>query len=206
MSVPVEIGRDEARELARRELSDPRYDSEPPLIQRITEWVIEQVLRLLDAAAGTLTSPVGLLILAAIGAVVAAIVLRFSPLARRAAVRGESLFGDNRRTARDYRSAADAAAREQRWAVAVVERFRAIVATLEERSVLDEQPGRTADEAARDAGFALPARADQLAAAARLFDAIHYGSGDATEDDDRRMRDLDRAISGAVGRMLAVRR
>lgn len=90
--------------------------------------------------------------------------------------------------------------------MAVVERFRAIVATLEERSVLDEQPGRTADEAARDAGFALPARADQLAAAARLFDAIHYGSGDATEDDDRRMRDLDRAISGAVGRMLAVRR
>lgn len=206
MSVPVEIGRDEARELAQRELADPRYDNEVPLFQRIIEWLIEQLTRLLDAASGALTSPVGAVLLAVVIAAIVAIVLRFSPLARRAASRNAAMFGDARRTAREYRAAADAAAAEHRWTVAVVERFRAVVATLEERSVLDERPGRTADEAARDAGVALPTLAADLAVAAQLFDAIHYGGDGATADDDRRMRELDGAVSGAVGRTLAVLR
>jgi Domain of unknown function (DUF4129) len=204
MSVPVELGRDEARELAQRELADPRYDAEPPLGQRIIEWLIEQLNRLIDGAAGALTSPVGAIVLAAVIAVIAAIVLRYSPLARRAASRDARLFDDGRRLARDHRAAAEAAARDQQWSAAVVERFRAIVATLEERSVLDERPGRTADEAARDAGAAVPGLATDLLAAAQLFDVVHYGGGDATADDDRRMRELDEAVGGSRGRPLAV--
>lgn len=206
MSVPVELGRDEARELARRELADPRYDSEPGLAQRFIEWLLEQVSRLLDAAAGALTSTIGAVLLALIIAIIVAIVLRYSPLARRAATRATPLFDDSRRTAREFRAAADAASREQRWSEAVVERFRAVIATLEERSVLDRRPGRTADEAARDAGVALPGLSTELAAAARVFDGVHYGGDDATADDDGRLRELDDAVTGARGRPRAVSR
>lgn len=206
MSVPVELGRDEARELARRELADPRYDSEPPLFQRIIEWLVEQISRLLDGAAGALTSPAGVVVLVVIIAVIAAIVLRYSPLARRAASRDVPLFDDGRRTARDFRDAAEAAAHERRWSIAVVERFRAIIATLEERGVIDQRPGRTADEAARDAGAALHDLSGELTAAARLFDAVHYGGHEAGPDDDRRMRELDDVVTGTRSRFQAVLR
>ena len=70
------------------------------------------------------------------------------------------------------------------WRVAVVERYRAVVAELEERGVIDPRPGRTADEAAADAGAVLPAVAADLGAGARLFDAVHYGNRPASADND----------------------
>ena len=58
--------------------------------------------------------------------------------------------------------------------------MRAIVRSLEERALLDPRPGRTADEAAAEAGRALPAHADRLRAAARDFDDVTYGGRTAT--------------------------
>ena len=69
-------------------------------------------------------------------------------------------------------AAADAHAARGEWADAVRERLRAVVRSLEERAVLDERPGRTADEAAAEAGTALPTCADDLRRSARLFDDI----------------------------------
>lgn len=42
-------------------------------------------------------------------------------------------------------------------------------------------PGRTADEAATEAGWALPAHADRLRTAARTFDDVTYGGRPGTE-------------------------
>jgi hypothetical protein len=59
--------------------------------------------------------------------------------------------------------------------------------------VIDPRPGRTADEAAADAGAVLPVVATDLDAGARLFDAVHYGNRSANADDDAALRRLDDA-------------
>lgn len=200
--VPVELDRDEARELAERELADPRYDSEPPLLQRIIEWLDDVLGELLGAAGGALSGAAGLAVLALVVLLAALIVFfRIGPPSRRG-VRREDVFGpDERRTAASHRSAADAAAAESRWADAVVERYRAVVATLEERSILDPRPGRTAHEAAAEAGALLPEAAERLAAGADTFDAVHYGGHAAAAADDRRLRELDDAVRRARPRI-----
>lgn len=198
IGTPVDIGRDEARELARDELSKPSYDQDRPILQRILEWIVEQVNRLLDSAVGAFSSRWGIAILVALVIAVAVVVIvRTGPLARRSARKGDPVFADGRRTAAEHRAAADAAATAGEWQQAVVERFRAIVAGLEERGVLDERRGRTADETAREAGALLPAVADDLDHGARLFDAVHYGDHAARSEDDARLRALDAAVAAA---------
>ena len=52
-SVPVELGRDEAAQLARDELAKQVYrDAGPGLVERLVRWLLEQAGRLLDGAAG----------------------------------------------------------------------------------------------------------------------------------------------------------
>lgn len=201
--VPVQLDRDEARELAERELSHPRYDSEPPLLQRILEWLGDRLDDLLGAAGGALSGATGVAVLALLVVLVALVVfLRVGPLSRRAAHGKAAVFGrDGRHTAASHRSAAEAAASDGRWTDAVVERYRAVVATLEERSILDPRPGRTAHEAATDAGAQLPDLAAQLSAGADTFDAVHYGGHSATAADDQRLRDLDDAVRRARPRL-----
>ena len=52
--VPIDIGRDEARSAARRELSKQEYQADQPgLVERALRWVWDQVSELLDKAANT---------------------------------------------------------------------------------------------------------------------------------------------------------
>jgi hypothetical protein len=108
-----------------------------------------------------------------------------------------SLFVGQVRAAADHRAAADAAAARGAWADAVRERLRAIVRGLEERGLLDARPGRTADEAAMEAGLALPSCAEDLRRAARLFDDVWYGGRTATDEHDRQLREVDAAVRAA---------
>jgi hypothetical protein len=201
MSLPVDLDRDEARELAQRELSHPRYDPDPSLLQQAAEWVLEKVGELLSRAGGTLSGPAGGVLLALIAAVVAVLLLRYGPLARQRRATPDDVLGGTRRSAREYRAAADAAAAAGDWSEAVVERFRAITVDLHERSIIDVRPGVTADEAAWNAGLVLPELADRLSAAATLFDSVHYGGHGATSADDRRLRELDEAARRTRARL-----
>ncbi len=216
-SIPVDLGRDEARDLARQELSQPSYDRDTPIVTRVLRWLAEQVDRILDAASGTLSSQVGLAIVVALAVGFAAfVILRAGPLARRSAERAGAVLPDRPRSAAEYRAAADDAAGRGDWTTAVIERFRAVVAGLEERGVLDPRAGRTADEAAREATAVLgdlPRPAGGVHAGARLFDGVRYGAASATQDDDRLLRDLEDAVAAAKtrrdpadGRVLAVPR
>lgn len=221
LSVPVDLGRDEARDLARQELSRPSYERDTPIFTRVLRWIADQVERILDAASGTLSSRAGLAIIVVIAVAFAAVViLRAGPLARRAAEHTGAVLPDRPRSAAEYRAAADTAAARGDWTTAVVERFRAVVAGLEERGVLDPRAGRTADEAAREAtavlgdlpgpdgvsvtrvgGSSADARAGGgMHAGARLFDGVRYGGAAATQDDDRLLRELDRAVTDAKPR------
>jgi Domain of unknown function (DUF4129) len=189
--VPVELGRDEARELARRELADTAYDAEPPLLQQIVAWIIERIQELIGRTAGALIGSIaGRILVVVLGLVVTMVILRMGPLARRG-TRSDPLLRTERRTAAEYRAAADAAAGRQDWSTAVIERYRAVVVGLEERGLLDPRPGRTADEAAAEGGAVLPGLVSGLRAGSILFDQVRYGGRTATAADDALMRRLD---------------
>ena len=198
-SVPVDLGRDEAARLAREELAKQVYrDAGPGLVERLVRWLLEQAGRLLDGAAGV--SPGGysglIVVLLLVAAAVVAVRLKVGPLGRRAA-RDEALFVGRTRTAAQHRAAADAHAAAGAWAEAVRERLRAVVRSLEQRAVLDERAGRTADEAAAEAGRALPSCAAGLRAAAVLFDEIWYGGRPAGPESYAALRDLDAQVQAA---------
>jgi len=199
MSVPVDLGREAAQEAAREELAKQVYrDAGPGLVERGLRWVYAQVSDVLDEVAGV--SPGGYagvaMVLLLLVAAAVAIRLRVGPLGRRAAL-DQSLFVGRDRTADEHRAAADAHARAGEWAEAMRERLRAVVRSLEERAVLEPRPGRTADEAAAQAGAVLPGCAADLAAAARLFDDIWYGGRPARPEADASLRELDRAVRAA---------
>jgi hypothetical protein len=102
-----------------------------------------------------------------------------------------ALFDDRPRSAAEHRATAEAHAAQGHWNQAVQERMRAVVRSLEERALLDARPGRTADEAASDAGRTLRDHADRLRAAARDFDDVTYGGRAAGEGTYRRLTALD---------------
>lgn len=180
--VPVVPGRDAARDAARHELLDPGYRAhQPSLWERIAGWVLEHLKKAFDSTAGGAPGgwwAVVLLIVLAV-AVVLGVRARLGPMAaahRRAA----EVFSGAARTAADHHRAADAALAGGDLAGAVQERFRALVRGLEERGLLEERPGYTADEAASEAARLLPGCADALRTAARVFDDVRYGERAAT--------------------------
>ncbi|MFE1230303.1 DUF4129 domain-containing protein [Streptomyces sp. NPDC058745] len=194
--IPLDIPRDPAREAAERELSKPIYhENDPNLLERGLDRFWEWIGGLFDSASGA--SPGGVLGLVAVVLVVLAVTGALwwrlgTP--RRAVTTADSLFDDGPRTAGEHRAAASRHASAGRWNQAVQERMRAIVRSLEERTLLDPRPGRTADEAAAEAGRTLPAHADELRSAARAFDDVTYGGRTADEPAYRRIEELDASL------------
>ncbi|MFJ6796404.1 DUF4129 domain-containing protein [Streptomyces sp. NPDC091268] len=197
MGGPVTPGRDAAREAAERELSKPIYhENDPGLLQRAADRFWEWVGDLFDRASGsTPGGALGLVAVAVLLALAAAALWWRLGTPRRAAAGAGELFADGPRSAADHRTAAEAHAAAGRWTEAVQERMRAVVRSLEERTLLDPRPGRTADEAAAEAAVPLPAHAAELRAAARAFDDVTYGSRPGTPDTYAHLRTLDEALS-----------
>lgn len=96
-----------------------------------------------------------------------------------------------------HRHNAEQAARGGDWQEATRERFRAVIAVLDERGLLPERKDRTADEAARDAGDLLPEHAAALRDAARAFDEVEYGEYLGTPEGYAVIGAVDDAIVGA---------
>jgi hypothetical protein len=193
----VDVERDEARRLAQQELADPIYEDEPPLLQRVLEWVLRQLDRLIAAVGDSLSGWGAVALLIPIALIVAIVLWRFGPMARRASRSEEPLFGPSKRSAAEYRRAADDALADNDWTRSVLERFRGIVAGLEERDILAIKAGRTADEASREGGRLLPGLAERLVAGAVTFDDVRYGERSATRDEAVTMRDLDSNVRSA---------
>lgn len=196
---PVTVPRDPAREAARRELAKRMYhENDPSLFQRALNTFWEWLGRLLAKAAST--TPGGSLgLLVVVLCVIAVLVALWWRLGtpRRSPVAAAPLFDERLRTAAEHRAAAEAHAAQGHWNQAAQERMRAVVRALEERALLDVRPGRTADEAANQAGRALPAHAAGLRAAARHFDDITYGGRTADQQTYQRLARLDSDLERA---------
>ncbi len=189
--VPVDLDRDEAREAAVRELSDPAYVSDDPNpLERAVEWVLERLGELFAGAGGMSGITAVTIIVALVVIVVIVVRLRVGRTGR--AVRsGGRVFGSSIMSANEHRAAAERAAAAGDLAEAVRERFRAVVRELEQRGVLDARAGRTVDEVAFEAGKALPVLADDLRGAAVQFDDVWYGGRTATPQGYERLVSVD---------------
>ncbi|MEO8106922.1 MAG: DUF4129 domain-containing protein [Actinomycetes bacterium] len=202
-SIPVDIGRDEARELAERELLDPVYaKAQPPWWQELTSWLFERLREVLDRVGDAAGSGFWVLVLVAVVVVIAFVVMRRTGGLQRSRAQGRELFASEESTAEDHRSLAERAARREDWAEAVRESFRAIVRQLEERGAIDRRPGRTADEAARDAGRIFDTLRVDLGQAARTFDEVVYGERSGTAQEYQAIRGLDRTLASTVQALL----
>ncbi|MDX3619353.1 DUF4129 domain-containing protein [Streptomyces europaeiscabiei] len=190
---PLTLPRDPAREAARRELSKGMYhENDPSWYERAMDAFWEWLDKVFGAAsAATPGGMLGLVVIVlAVLALLGALWWRLGT-PHRAPTSSTVLFDDRPRSAAEHRATAEAQAAQGHWNQAVQERMRAVVRSLEERDLLDVRPGRTADEAASEAGSVLPAHADRLRAAARDFDDVTYGGRSAAEGTYLRLVALD---------------
>lgn len=174
------------------------HENDPNLLQRALNRFWEWVGELFDSASGAAPGgPLGLVVIALIVVALFAALWWRLGTPRRIPGTARTLFDQGPRSAAEHRTTADTHAAAGRWNQAAQERMRAIVRSLEERALLDPRPGRTADEAASEAGRPLPGHAARLRTAAREFDDITYGGRTADEETYRRLSALDLDLESA---------
>ncbi|MFG3227091.1 DUF4129 domain-containing protein [Kitasatospora sp. NPDC048194] len=194
---PVTVPRDPARDAAREELLNADYHKhDPTVLQRIADWFWDHLNGALENLSGDGTDGTTGVVLFLIVAVLIAAALWWRLGAPKRSARSTLgvYGGGGPRSAAQHRADAAGHAAAGRWAEAVREQMRALVRSLEERTLLDSRPGRTADEAAAEAGRALPEHAAALTAAARTFDDIAYGDRTADQAAYQLLLDLDRTL------------
>lgn len=204
LDVPLDPSRDEARDWAVDELSRREYEqARPGFVQSLVEWLVGRVSTLFDQVPD-LSSPRSAIVLGVVLAVVAGVVWyavwRFGgPGGLRTARQADPVFDDVAvMSAEEHRALATQAERDGDWDTAVVERFRGLVKGLEERTVLTARPGRTADEAAGEAGTSLPDLAGRLGEAARVFDEVRYGGRPAGAQGAELLREVDAEVDRTI--------
>jgi hypothetical protein len=186
----IDIDRDDARELAQRELAKPIYPRASPK-QQFIDWV-ETLLRQLVGKGAAV--PGGWFTISVLIIIVVAAVLATIRIARRTQRTNRSdhlLFGPAELSAAEHRATAERFAASGDWAAAVRHRLRAVARELEETGVLDPAPGRTANELARDTGAMIPDLSDELICAAGTFNDVSYGNLPATAAGYRTITELD---------------
>ena len=188
---PLDPSPGEARSLMRRELVKPEYYDDN-VIQRLLEWILDQLDRGIAAA-------VDLPAASAFAAMLIAVLLvgGLAWLASRAqrSVRmprtAPSVFTDEAITAAQLRARAEAALADGRNEDAVADGFRALAVRQVERGRLDDTPGTTAQEAARALAGEYPPLGARVGGSAALFDAVLYGDRPATRDQAVDVLELD---------------
>jgi hypothetical protein len=196
---PAGVTRSQGQRLARDELSRVIYHPGTPLADRIGHAIHDVLSRFY----GTMNrvTPGGwwafVVLVLGVVLVIGVIGVVNGPV-RRSHRRSPGLVGSGPPlSARALRERAAALAAGGDFTAATVECMRAIVAALEERAVITPDAGRTADEFAALAGQALPAQADALGRAARLFDDVWYGEQPGTREGYEQLSALADAIASA---------
>ena len=190
---PATPDADEARRAAGRELSRPIYHDHHDLWDRIWSWLrgLFDVGSMVPGVPSWVSTLIVVLVVAAGIALLILLLTRLSSARRVTTPPSLSVFTDDR-DADALTRAADTAAAQADFTTAVVERFRAIIRSLDERGIIDEYPGMTALEAATLTHQALGQHGvvAALYEAAHLFDAVLYGRVVSTSAQDQQMREL----------------
>ncbi|WGW10697.1 DUF4129 domain-containing protein [Saxibacter everestensis] len=196
---PLQPSDDEARRWVLEELGKPEYrQGDVTLLERIGA-TIERFFSSFDGP-GVPVSPVGvvILIVVVVGLIGVAVWWAGKPRRRGLGASANAVFDvDSTLSAAAHRNLAERAARIGDWQVAIRERFRAIARELEERTIIEPRPGRTAHEIATEAGPILPEIADRLLGGAGIFDDVCYGSRPASAAQYGELKSLDQSTAKA---------
>jgi hypothetical protein len=183
--------------LARREFRRPS----PGLVQRLRQAVVDLVERalgaLLGGGRGTL---VAWAILAVALLAIVFVAVRFSRGVTRDPGRALPPVLVPRRGPAEWRADAEAAERAGQWRLALRARYRALVADLADRGLVEEVAGRTSGEYRAEVAGAAPAVAAPFAGATELFERAWYGDRPTGEDESTRFRRLADEVLAGVGR------
>jgi len=180
-----------------RVLARPQYHyAGPSWLERIQNDVVDWLARVLTGVVG---AGVGAwIVVVFIVAAVALVVWRLAAGMTRDPGREIALSAGRARPATEWRAEAEAHERAGEWRLAVRARYRALVADLAGRGVLQEVPGRTAGEYRAELGANLPAAAPPFAGATELFEGAWYGKRATAADDAAHFRQLaDRVLEAA---------
>lgn len=172
-----------------RILSHPPYVRPGPSIaERIRQFVVDHLARFLQSVAGT-----GLgawIVVALVLALVSVLAWRFARGTTRDRAQTAPSAEGRPRPVADWRAEAEAHERAGEWREALRCRYRALVADLAGRGVLEEIPGRTAGEYRAQLSGAVPAAAPSFAGATELFERAWYGRRPTGASDASQFRDL----------------
>jgi hypothetical protein len=174
---PVPGGPGAIHQAVRQILSRPEFQPTPESpVTTFRRWVFKEIGGLLNDLLGGGRFGVvgGLLALAVLFGLVATIVFAARGTVANPVRTGFSVSGP-RRPAADW--LADAASCEARgdWRGALRCRYRALIAELAQRGLVEEIPGRTTGEYRAAVTEALPSSAELFAGATELFEMVWYG-------------------------------
>jgi hypothetical protein len=192
---------EQVREVVREVLSRPEF--RPPhrsLTERLFDWLLELIGRLLAVLGGSgAGGVVGLVLLALVLVGVGVLAARFSRGLTPSPEVAAAVPAGRRRSAAEWRAEAEAQERAGAWREAVRSRYRALVADLASRGLVEEVPGRTAGEYRREVGRTLPEAATDFAGATELFEVAWYGRARTGAGDAAHLRDLSDRVLRRVG-------
>lgn len=198
---PLTPDADTAQYWLRQELAQSIYHQKESFFERVIRWIGEWLDSLQLGPVSSLAPLI--IVITIVLAVVLALVIA-GPLRRRAvAQKSAAVFDDAVTTAAQHRQQAQVDANAGKFAEAILQIFRAIVRSAEERVVISEQLGRTAVEAADAISQNMAEHEADLTRAARLFDAVFYGHQQASRADFDQLVQLDQRLAKAPTAQLA---
>ena len=189
--------------LRRREFQPPRRTP----LQAAWHWVANELGKLLNRlfGGGSFGSDWGAVIVVV---VVAAVVAGLVVMIVRHRGRGGGGYRQSsvvvrsqgpERSPAEWRAEAAAHEAAGRWREALRCRYRALVAELAGRGLVNEIPGRTSGEYRRDVDAVVPVVAPDFDGATNLFEDAWYGGRPMGRDDQEHFDDLARRVLAPVG-------
>ena len=195
--IPVTPDADTARRWAADELAKAAYqDHGPSLVQRIQEWIAHLLSAIFGHGPGFGSVASILAIVVVVLIVVAVVYAVVGPMRRgRKNARERAVFEDDARTSAEMRDSSERAAASGDWSLAALERYRAVIRSLEERDLIEERAGMTAHEAAGEIARRFPDVRYLVEHASEIFDGVRYGHAEATAREYDVMTSLDRSLA-----------
>lgn len=195
--IPVDPDATTARDLLRDELTNPVYHESRSLLERFIDWFTSLFDRVVVPGVSGFW---GAVLIVAVVLVVAGVALVVSGPLRRThrAAAAPVLHEDDSRTADELAAAAAQQARAGDLSGATLDAFRALVRRSEERALLDDVPGRTADEAVTLLGATFPGLVHALDDAGATFDAVYYGRRPSDRGTYDSVRALDATLAATA--------
>jgi len=186
----------EIRQRAHEILSRPEFGRHESVVQRVLDWLGDQLSRFtfgIGSGPGFLGDLVSLLVFA--GVVVLIVVLVRAFLRRNRGASEEagddlSIELEEGRSATDWRAEAEQFEAAGQWREAMRARYRELVTALVEARVLADLPGRTTGEYLSEYAQARPQGRASFDELTGLFEGVWYGGADTGRADNERFRRL----------------